>query len=345
MFQFFHSFFDPKPPTPGVIESAAIRAAVERVVDGVDPRLRAVPHYQRTLWQPVERAVTYLSESVKGMPPAIPFDRHRSQVDPRLRALFLGPDHVLETLSSSPDVRGYLEQSAGPPPPELFVALRVERTERTILGMSLVDDRLMRDVPQTTVSFHNHRVAFPAADESETRRQVQSRAFDYLIEVARHRLTATRARRIQLEQQLQQGHAKAAAAARLGWGDRGLARTPGPAVEDPVDGQRLREIEGELGQLRADSATFSEQLAFVAKMVGEPRKHLRLDRVSLTLDALNIKVPKQARKAADTLTFNEMRIGADRSITLEMIRFPSNQLLEQPDFVTGFQRLSHQSCC
>ena len=110
VFQFFHSFFDAKPPRAGAIESASIRAAVERVVDGVDPRLRAVPHYQRTLWQPVERAVTYLTESVKGLPPAIPFDRRRSQVDPRLRALFLGPDHVLETLSASAEVRGYLEQ-------------------------------------------------------------------------------------------------------------------------------------------------------------------------------------------------------------------------------------------
>ncbi|HYN77950.1 MAG TPA: hypothetical protein VES73_09165 [Lamprocystis sp. (in: g-proteobacteria)] len=339
MFQFLHSLFGTHPPPSGAATADSIRAAVERVVDGVDPRLRAVPHYQRTLWQPVQRAVTYLAESVKGLPPAIPFDRRRSQVDPRLRALFLDPDHVLETLSSSPDVRGFVAQSAGPMPPELFVALRVERTERTILGMSLIHDRLMRDVPQTTVSFHNHRVAFPAANESETRRQVQARAFDYLIEVTRHRLTAKRARRMQLEQQLHQGHAKAAAAARLGWGDREAAA---PALANPTDGQRMREMEGELGQLRADTATFSEQLALVADMVGEPGRHLRLDRVSMTLDNLNVKVPTNARKAADTLTFNEMQIGADRRITLEMIRFPSDQLLEQPDFLTGYQRASHQ---
>ena len=332
MFQPLNWLFATAPTPVGGVDAAAIPTAVERVIDGVDPRLRAVPHYQRTLRRPVERALHYIAESVQALPSAIPFDRTHSAVDPRLRALFLSPDHLLETLSASPEVRGYVDHAYGLPPTDIFVALRTERTERSILGMSLVDDRLLRDVPQTTVSFHNHRIAFPAETESETRRQVGARAFDYLIEVTRHRLAAIRARRMQLEQQqrLLQGHAKAAVLGRPTWGLWGSAAVAF-VPENPGDGQKLLEIEDELGRLRADSATFAEQLDLVAHYLDAPGEHLRFERVSMALDPLNVKVPKRSRRSADLVTFNEMLIGPDRRITIELIRFPSGQLLAPTD--------------
>jgi hypothetical protein len=334
--RYFHALFA-RASSPGRHHaSAATRAAVERVIDGVDPRLRAVPRYRRTLWRPVERALDYLAESVNALPPAIAFDRRGSSLDPRLRALFLGPDHLLETLSSSPDVQDYLRQLVGTPPPHLYVALRVERTERAIFGIALEDDRLMRDVPQTTVSFHNYRIAFPATAESETRRQIQARAFDYLIELAKHRLARTRARRQQLEHRqrwLLQGQAGTFGAGRLGYNRPGSA---GPiAWIEGCEGlklQEIEEIEDELARLRADSATLVEQLDLVAAIIGEPGAHLRIARVSMTLDLMNVKVLEGSPASAATLTFNEMLIGTDRRITIETIRFPSNQLLPPVDF-------------
>ena len=201
MFSFLHSLFAPGPQSVGRIDSGPIRAAVERVVDEVDPRLRAVSHYRRILSGPVERAVDYVTEHVRSLPPAIAFDRCRFTTDPRLRAWFVSPSHLLETLRASPAVQRYLQQTPGTRPSELYAALRVERTEKTVLGMALVGDQVLRDVPQTAVNFSNHQVEFPADSELETRRQVQARAFDYLIEVARQHLASIRARREQLEHQ------------------------------------------------------------------------------------------------------------------------------------------------
>jgi hypothetical protein len=329
------------PQPGGGMDAAKLRAAVERVVDGVDPRLRAVSGYQRTLRRPVEHALHYLAECVKVLPPAIAFDHSRSSLDPRLGALFVDPDHLLEILSINLDVRDYLRRGSGPPPAELFVALRMERTERTVLGMSVVDDHLMRDIPQTTVSFHNYRVAFPAAAESETRRQVLERAFDYLIEVTRHRLASKRARIQQLEQQqrqLLQDQPGASGAARPGWNFWWRTASLAGVPQDGAEGHKLREIEREIGGLRTDSATFSEQLALVVGMLREPAAHLRIDRVTLTLDHLNVKVSADSPNHADTLTFSEMVIGPDRRIIMELIRFPSNQLLDPSDLFAAAQR-------
>lgn len=342
MYPFFRSLFAAAPPSEGAVRSDAIRAAIERVVDGIDPRLRAVPRYQRILWQPVEHALACLSQSVDSLPPAIPFDPRVSSTDSRLRALFVDSDHLLEILSASTAVRGFLQKSVGAPPAQIYVALRTERKERRILGMSLEGDAVMRDVPQTTVSFHNHRVAFPAAVEAQTRRQVRERALDYLIEVARHRLSGIRARRQQLEQQqrqLLQGQARASGAGRPGWNERGRAASVPGVPENPPDARKLREIEGELGRLRADSATLSEQLALVAGMLAQAQDHVHIDPVTLTLDHLNVLVPPHSRRAAEPVTFNEMVVGGDRRITLETIRFPSDRLLAPADLVASAQRV------
>ncbi len=339
MFGLFNSLFTPAHGSVGRIDSAPIRAAVERVVDGVDPRLRAVPHYRRILSRPVEHAVDYLTANVNALPPPTVFDRRRFSEDSRLRALFVGPDHLLEILSFSPAVRGYLQQTGGTAPKELFAALRMERTEKRVLGMALDGDRVLRDVPQTAVNFHNHRIDFPAHVEQETRRQVQERAFDYLIEVAGQHLASIRARRAQLEHQrrlLLQARGRASA---KGWpGVRGAEPPVYGVAADPGDDARLRDLEVELEGLRTKVATLGDQLALVARILSEPAKHLRLDRVSLTLDHMNIKVPIHARKAADTLTFNDMLIGRNRRLTIELIRFASNDLLQPLDLVDGAQR-------
>jgi hypothetical protein len=76
----------------------------------------------------------------------------------------------------------------------------------------------------------------------------------------------------------------------------------------------------------------------VAAILNEPGKHLQLDRVSLTLDHMNIKVPGHLHKAADTLTFNDILIGGHRRMTIELIRFPSKGLLQPADLSMGRPR-------
>jgi hypothetical protein len=226
-------------------------------------------------------------------------------------------------------------------PSEVYAALRMDRSEKTVLGMALVGDQVMRDIPQTAVNFSNHQVAFPADSELETRRQVQARAFDYLIEVARQHLSSIRVRREQLEHQrrrLLQARDLASTAGRPGPGCRGIGPIVYGVRKEPSEEAKLRDTETELGRLRAAIATIADQLALVAVILNEPGKHLRLDRVSLTLDHMNIKVPGHLHKAADTLTFNDILIGGHRRMTIELIRFPSKELLQPADLSVGRPR-------
>jgi hypothetical protein len=329
------------PTPPSKFDKELMLRGIERVVDGTDPRLRAVSHYRRKLWEPVERTIDFVVNFVNALPPAIVADRQGYMTDPRLRALFASPESLREILSFSDGARNYLKQAPAPLPAELYAGLGAVRVEKNVLGIEMEGEILRRDVPQTVVNFRDHRLVFLTDNEQDTRRELMRRAADYLIETALGRLTASRVQKTQLEQQqrklLQQK------AGLLKQAQVGFESMAGPAGAKPVDlnalERQLQEVETELSQLRADSATLDKHLAKVAATLSEPEKYLRLESISLNLDHMNTKVPADSPRVTNSMTFEEIVLGKDRRVAALFVRFPSDQLLPQPDFFEEANRL------
>ncbi|RUQ33748.1 MAG: hypothetical protein EKK68_01645 [Candidatus Competibacteraceae bacterium] len=339
--RFLQSIFSAASGPSGKNDDATIRAAIERVVDGTDPRLRAVRRYQHKLRGAVECAIDHAVTLIDQLPPAIDASHRSFVASPQLRAAFASPDRLRETLSFSKHTRNYQQQSAGPLPAELYAVLGMERVEKTVLGVELHGDLVRRDVPQTTVSFCNQRLACLTDSEQATRRELIQRAFDSLIEVALDNLTTIRAHRRQLEQrhrELLQQKASALRSARLGLDS--LLESTGPNLADAGNLERqLWDLEAELGKVRAGSATLDHLLARIIVTLSKPDKHLRLEPVALTLDHMNIKVSPGSSRPGNALSFNEALLGKDRRLTVLLVRFPSSELLAPPDFFQEAQRL------
>ncbi len=171
---------------------------------------------------------------------------------------------------------------------------------------------------------------------------MMKRAFDYLIEAALQSLIATRTRKQQLQQQQRQLLQKKAQV--LKKAEPGLeALLANPATRNTAETaaieRQLREIEAEFSRIHADSATLDHHLAQVVATLRQPERHLRMDRVSLTLNHMNIKVPGDAARTANTLTFDDVLIGENRRMTVLLVRFSRSELLEQPDFFGEAERL------
>lgn len=335
------TLFSATPNSSGKFDAALIRGAIERVVDGTDPRLRMARQYRKKLWTAVERTIEYVIELVDALPPAVEIGRHGFTADPRLRAFFASPRHLQETLSFGPDLHHYRQRINSALPTDLYAVLRMERVEKTVLGVALEGNMIRRDVPQTIVNFHQHRLAFLAGSETKTRREIKKRAFDYLIETALERLVSVRSQKQQLEQQqrqLLQKKTKLLKGANVAL--EPLLDPQVSALSNPVAiDRRLREIEADLIRIRADSATIDDHLAKVVATLREPEQHLRLNRVSLTLDHMNIKVSQGSSRNANTLDLEEVLLGKDRRIITLLIRFPSDEILPRPDFFDEANRL------
>jgi len=340
-FRFLKSFFVAPPGPPGKYEDAVIEAAIERVVDGTDPRLRAVSRYRYKLWDAVAHSVAYAVQLINHLPPPIDASYRSFTSTPLLRAAFVSSDHLRETLSFSKHMHNYQQQNPGLLPVELHGLLGMERVEKTVLGVDLQGDMIRRDVPQTTVNFRNHRLAFPTESEQATRKELIKRTFDSLIEIALNQLTESRIRRQQLEQQQRQLLQKKANAMRSG--QMGLGSLLDSTLLNQADASTLErqlfDIQEEMKQIRADSATIEHLLKRVIATLSKPEKHLRLERVSLTLDHMNIRAPADSPRIANALTFDEALLGQDRRLTVLLIRFPSSELLPQPDFFQEARRL------
>lgn len=341
-FRLLQSIFSGPSQQPGKFGKELMLRGIERVVDGTDPRLRAVSHYRRKLWGSVEHAIDYVVNFVNTLPPAITADRQGYMADPRLRALFASPESLREILSFSDGTRNYLKSAPDPLPVELYAGLGAVRVEKNVLGIEMDGEILRRDVPQVVVNFCDHRLVFLTDNEQDTRRELMRRGCDYLIETALERLTASRIQKTQLEQQqrkLFQQKANLLKQAQVGL--ESLADPTAESVDLSALEQQLEKLETELSQLRADSATLDKHLAKVIATLSEPEKYLRLESVALTLDHTNIKVPENAQRIANSMTFNEIIMGKDRRLAAMFVRFPSHELLPQPDFFKEAHRLLH----
>jgi hypothetical protein len=334
VFRFLQSLFTAAAVPSGKYDEALLKAAIERVVDGTDTRVRAVSDYRKKLREPVERAIDHATALIDQLPPALPVTRRGFSTDPRLRAFFVSPEHLQQAVSFSQGIRNYLRQANGSSslPAHLYAVMGMERREKTVLGMALEGDIIHQAVPQVTVSFSNHGVAFPEIAEQDTRRELKKRAFDHLIKTALQGLIATRVHRQRLEQQrlLLQQKAKTLKA-----GNPGLDSLLEPMPQNVQDfaalEERIQEIDMELARIRADSATIENHLERVASTLGEPEKHLRLEQVSLTLDHMNRKVPETTDRPANTVNFDEAVLGDGRKLAILFIRFPGSEILMPPD--------------
>lgn len=336
------SFFRAAPAMNGSLDDKLIREMIERVVDGTDPRLRAVSQYRRKLREVVAHSVDYVTRQVATLPPPIEVSRRRFTSDPCVRALFTSPEQLSEVLSFNPALRA--AQGDGSSSAIFYAVLRMERIEKTVLGTSLEGDIVRRDELQTTVSFRDHRIAFPTASEAATRQELTRRAFDYLIEAALQRLVATRAQKQRLEQQqrqLLQKKARILKAAEPGL-EALLARSSSQKITDIAAIERqLHEVEAEFSRIHADSATLDQHLEKVIATLRQPEKYLRLDRVSLMLNHMNVKVSGEAAKTANPLLFDDALIGNDRRMTVLLVYFSRNEIQEQPDFFSAAQDYLH----
>ena len=342
MFRWLHALFSTVPEPPGQFDPALIRGAVERVISGTDPRLRIVGAYPKKLGPAVARAMDYIHRLVESLPPPVTIHPARFTSDPRLRAMFASSQHVREILSFGEELQHYRQRLRGGLPTDLYAVLRTTRTEKSALGIALNGNIIQRDVPQTVVNFQDPHIAFPAGSETKTRREMKKRAFDFLIKTALEQLAAARANHQQLEQQqryLLQQKARLLQDTPVGLQPL-TAQSPTDLTSVATIEGRLRDVQAELRRLHAGAATLDENLARVAAVLGQPEQHLQLERVHLTLDAMNVKADPTTTNAS-VIDFDEVLLGSQRRVTVLLIHFPSGELLPEPDFFTEAQRLLH----
>jgi len=101
MLHFLSFVFAAKPERSAGPDKALIERAIERVVDGTDPRLRGLGNYRKRLHTAVEKAVVHVSDMVDALPEPVEISRRTYSTDPRLRSFFCSASHLQEVIGVS----------------------------------------------------------------------------------------------------------------------------------------------------------------------------------------------------------------------------------------------------
>ncbi|TCT24139.1 hypothetical protein EDC35_101459 [Thiobaca trueperi] len=317
-----HFLFGGRQRTRGHYPETLVQAAIERTVDHTDARLRLLPGYRRRLREPVIQAIRHVGRLVDETPAPILVGRAEFAADPRLAALFVSANEMLERLAG--ETAG-LHARAERRPARITALLLVERSEKHILGMDLVNGLVQREVAQIAVNFNGHRLLEPSASECKTRRHLKRRAFDHLLALARIRLAEIRAERADLL------HQRDALSHRLT--GRHATRLSEPAALRAGLDRIARElaIRGEGGSvLRA-------HLEIVAGLLGQAAQQLWVEDLSLHLDPMNIRRHPQD-SGARLIRLRELHDARGRRIVPLLIAFRAGEWLSGENARPSAQR-------
>jgi hypothetical protein len=330
----FQSIFG-RGETRGRYPEALVEAAIERAVDGSDPRLRLLPGYRRHLRGPVIQAADHVIALVDAIPAFITAGRREHATDPRLGALFASASDMLGIFARDRALTELLATAEGRGAARITTLVLCERTQRNVLGMEVVGDQVRRDIPQVVVTFSGHRLLDPRGDEGETRRQLKRRAFDHLLTLALGRIAEAHVERADLVRQRDLLRRKLAALLRGGW-----SFESGPDVQEDAAEltAELDAITGQLEALGAEGGLLRAHLEIVTEVLSKAEHQLWGEDITLCLDAMNVVRPIQdpsARQIALRALYN----ARGRQAVLLPLSFSPSELPAREDFLTAAQRI------
>jgi hypothetical protein len=317
----------------GRYPESLIEMATERAVDGTDSRLRLLPGYRKRLREPVIQAIDHVVGLVDAIQEPLMADASNHGVEPRLAALFASAADMLERFGRDPALADFLAGTPGRGAERITALLLAERVERNILGMDLVGDQVLRDVPQVAVSFTAQRLLDPTASEADTRRQLKRRAFDHLLTLALTRIAEARLERADLTRQRNLLRRKLNALERGGWSFAPTDDHPDQvALTD-----ELESITTQLSALGADHEVLHVHLRIVADLLGDCARQLWAEPITLFLDPMNIQ--REARDpAARRIDLWELQNATGRRLVMLPLIIVPGEIPAREDLVTAAER-------
>ncbi len=274
----------------GVTQDARLDEAIERVIEGTDPRLRALGETRERLAPVVSHALEFARGVAARLPAGIDMSPAAWDGTPVLRAMFARPADIARVLSDSEDLREFLASPDALGLETIHCVVASTRLERTVLGAALEGDMLRQDVVQKTVSFGDFRLVGFSPTEDALRTRIGEFVFEGLVIAALGAMVE--GRHLQGEQLEARRRLLRARLQLMEKGGAGLDATLDAGAAPHADIAQLRaELAGneaELASLKEGPTGLHGVLELLVAALHEVEDILRPRTVSLRLNAMNV---------------------------------------------------------
>lgn len=289
--------------------TADVDEYIERVIEGIDPKLRLVPGYKHKLRDVVAHALTHVDQLVDQIPGPINVSRKTFVSDPGVRAYFATTEVMQETFNHATEVTSFFAEQSHFLMRDCCALLCANMEEKTVLGTELTGNILQHDIAQKTINLFDYKVIAPAPRDDEVRNSIKNCIFDGLITYALQHIACIKIKRRDLENEHRILHAKLRARQAKGNGLSAMLTEASRLVGDTdAIRKKLEADEKLLNSMLDHKDVFSFYLEEIREIFSAPDQfiHLNADRFRLT--DMRIKVSDEATQAANNVTFAEIEI-------------------------------------
>jgi hypothetical protein len=321
LFSAVTDFLKPAPPP-----DPAIRKALERVSELVDPLLKNFPGFEAALAPILQHTLGYCDGLVAGVPGPVDITRRAFADDPLVHALFATAGDIDQMLGRSQAVRDYLADPSCWESDHFYAMLAARRQQKRQLGLAVEGSVVHNDVPQLVLYFSDHTLVEPACSLEVTRHGLRARAFDSLLTTFHDHVETLRAERegLRADLSVERGHLTIL---------RG--HTPGP--EYAVCSRHLEELDARLRET-ASSLQPNHLTAALAEFLKAPETSLKLAPVTITVDRLGIVSDGENQDGSThTLRFPELTARDKRLHLVMLARISRDEALEAVEMVRDQQ--------
>ncbi len=305
-----------------------IEAATEAAVQGVDAGIRLLSGYQARLRPAVASSLSYVNSLVEHIPGVLEVDSRSFSTDARVNAFFVDVNDLRSVFSRSAELRNFLSNGHSGDLERCCALLCMKKTERNVLGVELQGDQVRRDVKQVTVSFDDHQIISPAANETEVRRGLKTCLFQGLITNALARLSSCHVSVQHMDAE------RRSLSARLRSLESALEAGAENAEELEQTRARLAGIESTRGQ--APCLNPEHSLRQLLEVLEAPDQFVRLHSDRLSLDRLGVKLSED--NGAEPIELAEVDLGGGNCRVVVLTSFPLGEMLPQQDLLANMSR-------
>jgi len=309
-----------------------LNEAIDRVVDGIEPKMRYFPGYKKILNKGVSTSLAYISDLVETIPEAILISNKTFTKDPKVNAYFATLEDIRDIFGGSDELRSFFAAAENVNQQEAYALLCMNKSEKTVLGMDLKKDMILREVMQTALNLSEHKILSPATSEIEVRKGIKLCIFDGLITHSLQKIIELKEQKKGLE--IQRSILKSRLKTRQSQGG-GLSKLLSGASEATLSidiEQQISDTDKKLQKLPASWEAPEYYLEVIKNILIQPENFIRIKVDTFNINKMGIVSSDNASEQVNSIQFTEIIIANVLKRVVAIVRYPRSEMQPRKEF-------------
>jgi hypothetical protein len=294
---------------------------IERAVDTIDPKMRAIARYDKKLKDPIKFALQFLRERVHEIPDGPEISKQSLVTDPRVRLFFKNADE-LQTSFSALEALGEHPSNVGQPGNMYtYVLLCMEKKEQSVFGTEMHGEIVKRDVQQTMVSFANPQLIAPSHTADGAREGFLRCAFDALLRKVTENIVSDNMEYKRLVEQ-RTGVLNSLKNSPMGSANTGSKNTFSGSLGAAAHPE-LQAINQQIARIKQEIDSPESHLDKAREVLNHPQEFISVTSSSVILNKNGVKMDHHSDEPGYKIEFAEIQIDKMYQRAAMVVRYPS----------------------